>query len=43
MRWLVAIIVAAVVGSVAYGLGAGPEVAYVLRSIARHVIVYGGR
>jgi hypothetical protein len=37
MRWLFAIIIAAVVGSVAYSLGAGPEVVYVLRSIARHL------
>jgi hypothetical protein len=41
VRWLLAIVVAAIVGSVAYSLGAGPEVTYVLRSIARHVAGYG--
>jgi hypothetical protein len=41
MRWLLAIVVAAVAGSVAYSLGAGAEVAYVVRSIARHLVAYG--
>lgn len=42
MRWIVAIVVAAGVGSVAYALGAGPEVTYIIRSIVRHLIAYGG-
>ncbi|MEX2105928.1 MAG: hypothetical protein WD810_03415 [Solirubrobacterales bacterium] len=37
MRWLVAIVLAAAAGSVAYSLGAGPEVAYIIRSIVRHL------
>lgn len=41
VRWLVAIVVAAAVGSVAYSLGAGPEVAYIIRAVARHLIAYG--
>jgi hypothetical protein len=36
MRWLLPILVAAAVGAIAYSLGAGPELVYVLRSIARH-------
>jgi hypothetical protein len=42
MRWLFAIVVAAVVGSIAYGLGAGPEVVYILRAIARHLVNTAG-
>ncbi len=38
MRWLVAIVVAAAAGSIAYSAGAGPEVSYIVRSIARHVV-----
>lgn len=38
MRWLVAIVVAAAVGSIAYSLGAGAEVVYILRAIARHLV-----
>ncbi len=30
-------VLAAVAGSIAYSLGAGPEVAYVVRSIVRHL------
>lgn len=37
MRWIIAIVVAAAVGSVAYSLGAAPELVYILRSIARHL------
>ncbi len=37
MRWLVAIVLAAVAGSIAYSLGAGPEVAYIVRSVTRHL------
>ncbi len=36
MRWVVAIVLAAAAGAVAYSLGAGPEVAYVARSVVRH-------
>ena len=35
-RWIFSIVVAAAAGGVAYSLGAGPEVAYVVRSIVRH-------
>jgi hypothetical protein len=42
MRWLLPILVAAAVGSIAYSLGAGPEVVYVLRSIARHIAYSAG-
>lgn len=42
MRWALPILVAAAVGSIAYALGAGPEVVYVLRSIARHVAYSAG-
>lgn len=41
MRWLVALLVAAAAGSVAYSLGLGAEVAYIVRSVARHLIAYG--
>ena len=41
MRWLLAIVVAAIVGSLAYALGAGPEVAYVVRSVTRHLVGHG--
>ena len=37
MRWLLAIVVAAIVSSVGYSLGLAPEVVYVLRSVARHL------
>ena len=37
MRWIVVIVAAAVAGSVAYSLGAGPEVAYIVRAIVRHL------
>lgn len=37
MRWVFAIVVAAAAGSIAYSLGLGSEVAYVVRSIVRHV------
>jgi hypothetical protein len=37
VRWIVAIVLAAAAGSIAYSLGAGPEVAYVVRSIVRHL------
>jgi hypothetical protein len=36
VRWILAIVLAAVAGGVAYSLGAGPEVAYVVRSVVRH-------
>lgn len=36
MRWIVAIVLAAAAGGVAYSLGAGPEVAYVVRAVVRH-------
>lgn len=42
MRWLLAIVVAAVVGSIAYSLGAGAEVVYILRSVARHLVNSSG-
>jgi len=42
VRWLVAIVAAAVVGSIAYSIGLGPEVAYVLRSITRHLVNSSG-
>lgn len=41
MRWIVAIVLAAAAGSVAYAVGAGPEVAYIVRSIVRHVAAQG--
>jgi hypothetical protein len=41
VRWLVAIVVAAGVGSIAYSLGAGSEVVYIIRAVARHLIAYG--
>lgn len=37
MRWIVAIILAAVAGSIAYSLGLGPEVSYIVRAIVRHL------
>lgn len=37
MRWVFAIVAAAIAGSIAYALGAGPEVAYVVRAIVRHL------
>ena len=42
MRWLLAIIAAAAVSSIAYSLGLGPELAYILRSIARHLVNSAG-
>lgn len=42
MRWLVAIVLAAIVGSLAYGVGLGPELVYILRSIARHLVSSSG-
>jgi hypothetical protein len=42
MRWLIAIVIAAAVGSIAYSLGAGPEFVYILRSIARHLVNSSG-
>ncbi len=36
-----AIVVAAVAGSVAYALGLGAEVAYIVRSVVRHLVSYG--
>jgi hypothetical protein len=42
VRWIAGILVAAAVGALAYSLGAGPEVAYIVRAIARHLVVYGG-
>jgi hypothetical protein len=41
VRWIVAIVLAAVAGSVTYGLGAGAEVAYMVRSIVRHLAAQG--
>lgn len=37
MRWLLAIVLAAIAGSIAYTLGAGPEIAYIVRAIVRHL------
>lgn len=37
MRWIVGIVLAAVAGSIAYSLGAGPEIAYIVRAITRHL------
>jgi hypothetical protein len=37
VRWLFAIVAAAIAGSIAYSLGLGPEVAYVVRSVTRHL------
>jgi hypothetical protein len=37
VRWLLAILVAAAVGSAAYAAGLDPEFVYVLRSVARHL------
>jgi hypothetical protein len=36
VRWVVAIALAALAGSLAYALGAGSEVAYVVRAVVRH-------
>jgi hypothetical protein len=36
MRWLVAIVLAALAGTGAYALGFGSEVAYVVRAVTRH-------
>jgi hypothetical protein len=41
LRWLGALLVAAAAGSIAYSLGFGSEVAYVVRSVARHLALYG--
>ena len=38
MRWLVAIVAAAIVGSAGYSLGFGPEIVYILRAITRHLV-----
>lgn len=38
MRWIVGIILAAIAGTIAYAAGAGPEVAYVVRAIVRHIV-----
>lgn len=38
MRWLLAIVVAALLGGVAYDLGLGAEVAYIVRAITRYVL-----
>lgn len=38
MRYVVAVIVAAAAGSLAYSFGLGSEVAYVVRSITRHFL-----
>ncbi len=40
MRWIVGIALAAVAGTVAYTAGAGPEVAYVIRAVVRHLVGY---
>jgi hypothetical protein len=40
MRWLVGIVAAAALGGVAYALGFGSEVAYVVRAVTRHVVGY---
>jgi hypothetical protein len=37
MRWIFAIVLAAAAGSIAYTLGAGPEVAYIVRAVVRHL------
>lgn len=42
MRWLLAIVLAAIVGSIAYSVGLGPELVYVLRSITRHLVNSSG-
>lgn len=42
MRWLLAIVVAAIVGSIAYSAGLAPELVYILRSIARHLVNSSG-
>jgi hypothetical protein len=38
MRWLVAIVVAAAAGYAVYAIGGGVELAYIARSIVRHVV-----
>ena len=38
MRWLVSILIAAAIGYAIYAIGGGPELAYIGRSIARHVV-----
>jgi len=42
VRWLVAIVAAAAAGSIAYSLGFGSEVAYIVRSITRHLVNSAG-
>ncbi len=38
MRWIAAIVLAAAAGSLAYSLGLGSEVAYIVRAIVRHLV-----
>lgn len=35
---MLAVVVAAVAGSIAYSLGAGAEVAYIVRAVVRHLV-----
>jgi hypothetical protein len=41
MRWFLGVVLAAVAGAIAYSLGLGAEVAYVVRAIVRHFVGYG--
>jgi hypothetical protein len=41
VRWLVGILVAAGAGSLAYAVGFGSEVVYIIRTVVRHLAGYG--
>jgi hypothetical protein len=40
-RWLLAVVVAAGVGAVAYAAGLPSPVVYILRAVARHLVGHG--